>query len=124
MKLAVPIIEDLGKDSPVCDHFGGAPLFLLMDTDTGTLEVIRNENAGHAHGMCQPLQALAGKPFDAIAVRGIGAGAIAKLRAAGKTVYMVDARTAAEVLEAAKAGSLQEVAPGQACGGHGHGCGR
>jgi len=34
MKLCIPISEDRGLDSPICGHFGSAPAFLLVDTET------------------------------------------------------------------------------------------
>jgi len=53
---------------------------------------------------------------------GLGAGALMKLQAAGLEVFLAQSRTVGETVEAYKAGRLQTVNPGMACGGHhGHG---
>jgi predicted Fe-Mo cluster-binding NifX family protein len=126
MKLCVPIMDNLGLDSPVSAHFGSAPGFAIADTENGDVLVIANQNQHHAHGMCQPLAALAGHQIDALLVGGIGQGALAKLNAGGIRVYLAGVATIREAVEAYKAGTLQPVIPGTACahhGPHGHGHG-
>jgi predicted Fe-Mo cluster-binding NifX family protein len=126
MKLCVPIMENQGLDSPVSAHFGSAPGFAIADTESGEVLVIANQNQHHAHGMCQPLAALAGHQIDALLVGGIGQGALSKLAASGIQVFLAGAATVREAVDAHKAGMLQPVTPGMACGhhgphGHGHG---
>ncbi len=123
MKLCVPVDQDLGLRSPVCAHFGSAPLFLKVDTDTGACEALQNQNQHHDHGMCRPLASLAGHVIDAIVVGGIGQGALYKLAAAGIRVYRASAPTVGETVEAFKAGALREVTTDMACAHHGHGHG-
>lgn len=43
MNLCIPVTQDLGLQSPVCMHFGSAPLFLIVDTDSGATETIVNQ---------------------------------------------------------------------------------
>lgn len=121
MNVCVPINQDEGLNSPVCGHFGSAPAFLLTDTESGSCEIISNNNSHHAHGMCQPLQALAGAAPDAVIVGGIGMGALLKLNAAGIRVFLAAASTVAENLTALREGRLAEARPETACGHHGHG---
>jgi predicted Fe-Mo cluster-binding NifX family protein len=125
MKICIPVDEDQGLASPVCAHFGSAPLFMMVDTDTGECRALGNRNQHHAHGQCQPLLALHGEAVDGVVVGGIGAGAIARLRAAGIEVYLAGHATVGETLEAFKAGALKPVAPDFVCGHHdrGHGPG-
>lgn len=120
MNLCIPVVEDAGLTSRVSAHFGSTPWFLLVDTTTNECQTIRNTNAHHQHGACQPLTILQGLPIDAIVVGGIGRGALSKLRAAGMATYVADRATAVEVVEAFKAGRLAEVDPSQACAGHAH----
>ncbi len=120
MKICIPVNEDKGLESPVCEHFGSAPVFLIVDSEGGDARAVVNTNQHHGHGMCQPLRALAGESLDGICVGGIGAGAIHKLKAAGITVYKSSHATAGETMKALESGSLPEVTPGMACGGHGH----
>lgn len=123
MRLCCPIDEDRGLDSPVCAHFGGAPLFLVLDTESGVCEALPNRNLDHQHGACQPLLSLEGAAIDAVAVGGIGRGALTKLMAAGLKVYRATKPTVRELLEEHRAGALQLVGLDQACSHHGHGGG-
>jgi predicted Fe-Mo cluster-binding NifX family protein len=118
MQICIPVVEDCGLDSRVSAHFGSAPGFMIVDTESRACRVIGNSNEHHAHGMCQPLAVLAGEPVDGIVVGGIGMGALMKLQAAGITVFRSDYPTVAETLAAFTAGSLEPVAPHDACGGH------
>lgn len=123
MKVCVPVMESKGLESPLSGHFGSAPFFVIVDTESLECRAVENANAHHAHGMCQPLAALVGNPVDGVVVGGIGAGALNKLNAAGIAVYRGVGRTVGEVIGAFKAGTLQKIAPGGTCAGHGHGHG-
>jgi predicted Fe-Mo cluster-binding NifX family protein len=118
MQICIPVLEDRGIDSHVSAHFGSAPAFMIVDTESGNRRVIGNRNQHHAHGMCQPLAALAGETVDGIVVGGIGMGALMKLQAAGITVFRAVHPTVGETLAAFTAGSLQPVAQNEACAGH------
>ena len=121
MQLCVPVLEDQGLDSRVSAHFGSAPAFMIVDTDSGACRVIANNNSHHAHGMCQPLAVLAGESVDGIIVGGIGMGALMKLQAAGIEVFRAVHPTVAETIAAFKEGALQPVGQDEACAGrHGH----
>lgn len=121
MNICVPIEADHGLQSPVCAHFGSAPGFMMVDTDSGACRAIVNGNQHHGHGMCAPLQSLAGERIDGMVVGGIGMGALNKLLAANIQVYRAEQTTVAEVVAACKAGTLKLMLPGQACAHHGHG---
>lgn len=121
MKVCIPVTADSGLESPVCAHFGSAPMFMIVDTASGACHTIPNVNQHHQHGMCQPLASLAGIEMDGIVVGGIGMGALGKLMAAGIHVYLAEHPTVGQVVEAWKTGTLSEVDPSMACGGHGHG---
>ncbi len=120
MNLCIPVIADRGLGSPVSRHFGSAPTFLFVDTETGACRGKANGNQHHAHGMCSPLAALQGEPLDALVVGGIGRGALVKLQQASIQVYLSDHATVGEVVEAFKAGQLPLLRDDQACAGHGH----
>jgi predicted Fe-Mo cluster-binding NifX family protein len=125
MNICIPVTEDRGPESPVCGHFGSAPFFMIVDTESGACRTIDNQNQHHAHGMCQPLAALGGVELGGIVVGGIGMGALNHLKMAGIEVYQAQHQTVALTLAAFKAGTLQPVNPAGACGGHhagGGGC--
>jgi len=118
MNICIPVNADEGLASPVCAHFGSAPFFMIIDTASGACRALPNGNQHHAHGMCQPLAALAGENLDAIVVGGIGMGALSKLLAAGLEVYQAQHPTVERTLAALEAGQLRGMSPDAACGGH------
>jgi predicted Fe-Mo cluster-binding NifX family protein len=118
MKLAIPVEEYQALNSVVYGHFGSAPLFVLVDTDTLAIEPLHNDDQHHVHGACNPARAMAGRTVDAVVVGGIGAGAINGLRQAGIKVYHSPSQTVAEVVAQFNAGQLPEIELQHACGGH------
>ena len=120
MNICIPVDDDQGVQSPVCAHFGSAPFFMIVDTDTGACRAIPNRNEHHAHGMCQPLLALQGEVLGGIVVGGIGMGALNKLLMGGLQVYRAQHPTVEATLAAFKAGTLPLMTPQGACGHHGH----
>jgi len=118
MNICIPVTEDNGLKSPVCLHFGSAPILVIVDTEKGICRAIQNHNQHHGHGMCMPLASLRGEHVDAMAVGGIGMGAVNKLLAAGIQVFLSEQPTVEETLAALKAGALRNVTPETACGQH------
>lgn len=123
MRICIPVNEDLGFQSNVCAHFGSAPAFLVVDTDSNDCHAIVNKNQHHQHGTCAPFALLEGEILDGIVVGGIGMGALNRLIAAGLSVFRAEQPTVAATVAAFKTGSLARMQPGMACGGHGHGHG-
>jgi predicted Fe-Mo cluster-binding NifX family protein len=129
VKICIPIEQDNGLQSPVCAHFGSAPAFMIVDSDSGDCRALPNYNLHQGGGTCQPLAVLQGEQIDAMVVGGIGMGALNKLNAASVQVYVSTYATVAEILAALKDGTLQLMQPDMACagqsqgGGHGGGHG-
>ncbi|GAB6143965.1 NifB/NifX family molybdenum-iron cluster-binding protein [Desulfocicer niacini] len=124
MKVAFPTNNENGLNSDVYNHFGSAAFFILLDTDTQTFEILKNQDKDHAHGQCQPLKALGDVKTDAIVVGGIGKGALGKLSAEGVKTYRAMEGTVQANLDLLNEGKLSEFLPGQTCKGHaiGGGC--
>ncbi|NTU42467.1 MAG: diguanylate cyclase [Nitrospirales bacterium] len=123
MKICFPVVHNTGLESKVYNHFGSAPMFVVVDTDTMDLSLITNKDAHHAHGACNPVKALDGQAVDAIVVGGIGGGALNKLNQSGLRVYKAAGETVADGVELFARGLLNEFTPLQTCGGHSHGGG-
>ncbi len=121
MKIAIPVAEYRGLESSVYGHFGSAPVFALVDSETMVIEPIGNRDHEHEHGACSPMKALAGAKPDAVVVGGIGAGALFGLRAAGIKVYRFTEGTVADALRLLKAHQLPEIEENGVCAGHGGG---
>lgn len=123
MKICIPVERNEGLESAVYGHFGSAPLFVVVDTESREVREIANRDLHHAHGSCSPLKAIGSEVVDAVVVGGIGAGALQGLNRAGLKVYQAQGVTVAENLACFHLGGLHELTPGQTCGGHGGSCG-
>lgn len=119
MLIAFPVESDQGMRSPVFKHFGSAPLFIIIDSDTYVATPIRNANRNHIHGQCQPLAALNGLTVDTVVVGGIGPGALRKLRSRGIQVLKAGPRTIGENLQLFAEDGLVEFRENDICAGHG-----
>lgn len=118
MKLCVPISEDKGLESIPYGHFGSAPGFLLVDTETGATSQIPPTSSTHGQGGCAPAEELAEHSVDAVLVGGIGRGAIMSLNGAGIKVYCAIPGTVGDNVQALNDGKIGEMDPAGACAGH------
>jgi len=118
MKIAFPTHENKGLDSPVYSHFGSAPFFVIVDADSGEVEILDNQDLGHDHGNCQPLLALGSTSVDAVVVGGIGGGALKKLVDANVKTYRAIDGTISENLSLFRADKLPVFAMDHTCQGH------
>jgi predicted Fe-Mo cluster-binding NifX family protein len=124
MKICFPVQKDEGFESAVYNHFGSAPIFVVVDTDTNGLATINNRDQHHSHGSCNPMKALDNQRVDAIVVGGIGAGALTRLNQMGIRVHRSQAETVRENMVMFASRSLPELTVQGCCGGHtdGEGC--
>lgn len=118
MKICFPTSSLEGLESRVYGHFGSAPGFVIVNTETRNVEEIDNNDLHHQHGMCQPIQALGGRAVDAVAVGGIGMGALMKLQADGIKVFRAAEGTVSENVELVLASKLPEFGVEHTCAGH------
>jgi predicted Fe-Mo cluster-binding NifX family protein len=123
MKLCIPSRDDRGLESETVGHFGRAPFFTIVDTESGQIDTRANPNC-HTHpGVCQHVDTLRALGVDAVAGAGVGRRAWQGLHDAGIEVYASPAPHVADVVEAVKAGTVEAMNENAACGGHGHGHG-
>jgi predicted Fe-Mo cluster-binding NifX family protein len=123
MKVCFAVQKDEGMESAVYGHFGSAPAFMVVDTESQSRDTISNIDLIHAHGACNPIMALGGKNVDAIVVGGIGGGALMKLNAAGIKVYGAKAGTIKGNIDLLMKNGLPELSMENICAGHEGGCG-
>ena len=125
MKICFPVSIPKGLESEVFGHFGSAPAFIVVETDTNAVRTIQNRDEHHVHGACNPVKALNNEKVDAIVVGGIGMGALMKLNQLGIKVFHAQARTVSENVSLLNTQRLPEFTPQLTCAGHGHsgGCG-
>jgi len=123
MKVCFPVQKDEGVESQVYNHFGSAPVFIVVDTEGESVQRINNRDLHHVHGACNPIMALGGQTIEALVVGGIGGGALMKLNAMGVKVYEAGTPTVKENLELLRENKLQELAMDRSCRAHEGGCG-
>ncbi len=124
MKVCFPVEKDEGLASVVSGHFGSAPMFMLVDTKSGSATAIANSDQHHSHGACNPLKALQGQQIDGIVVGSIGAGALNHLTRCGLKVFKAQGMTVRENADLIAADSLPEFTGRECCPGHGNGPGQ
>ncbi len=96
MKLCFPVPEENGLESKVHRHFGSAPVFLLIETNTDNVSTIHNKDRHRAHGARNPIEALENQRVDAVIVGRIGAGALSRLNKLGIKVFQAKGSTVKE----------------------------
>ncbi len=112
MKIGIPSETDGGLQATVCQHFGQAPFFTVIDTDTGT--AVAHANAGHASGKT-PAQQLAELGVKVVLAGGMGAKAIQMLGQLGIEVYLQASGRVADVLTDYQQGKLPAAAEAGPC---------
>ena len=118
MNLCIPVENNNGLSSAVCAHFGSAPAYLIVDTDSRACRCVPNKNDHHSHGKCMPVDILQGESVDGIVVSGIGMGALNRLAQVNIQVYASGCATVGEAIDAYTAGALKPMEPGMTCRGH------
>ena len=122
MKVGFAVQSDEGLESKVYNHFGSAPLFVVVETGAAKVQTIQNQDLNHSHGACSPMKALGGQKIDALIVGGIGGGALMRLNAMGVKVYAAEAQTIRDNLELLSRNRLPELSMQNACQAHEGGC--
>ena len=118
MKICIPVKENNGLESIPYNHFGSAPFFLVVDTETNDVTAINNGDLNHEHGKCQPIKAIGGADIDVVLVLGIGAGAINKLNSMGVKVFKANPTSLKENIDLFNDNKLIEFSPANSCTGH------
>ena len=119
MKICIPTETNDGKAAQVYGHFGSAPYFTICDIKNDTIEIIDNSNQHHAHGMCQPISALAGRVVNAVVCGGMGARAVMMFNEGGIKTYRAITGSVEEVIKRFREGALEEITVKNACASHG-----
>jgi predicted Fe-Mo cluster-binding NifX family protein len=124
MKICIPIEENLGLESVCYGHFGSAPMFGVVDTESQErkIEVIDNATAVHEHGMCNPVGQIAGRGIDGIIVCGMGSRAVQMMNENGIKVYYSEHPFAIKEIFENNDFKLREMVATDACSSH-HDCG-
>jgi len=100
MKIAIPVLENLGENSPISEHFGHAPFFAfieLAEDDDYSIKVIPNPLEEHGPGDIPNY--LSQQQVDLLIARGIGGRAISFFNQLGIQVIRGAGGTVKQILE-------------------------
>lgn len=111
-------MDEKGMDAVVSDHFGKAPSYTLVDSETMEVKVFVNES-DHNGGKGSPPEHISRYGAQVVLAAGAGAGAINKLNEYGIKVYLGSKGTVREAVDSWKAGMLKEADAKSACAHHG-----
>ncbi|HCF56461.1 MAG TPA: dinitrogenase iron-molybdenum cofactor biosynthesis protein [Myxococcales bacterium] len=109
MRVCVPTNGKGGVTEEVCEHFGCAPFFTVVDTADGSVSSFENPNKEHAFGHCNPDASFAGQSIDALVLPKVSARVAIRLHEMGIRVYLSTAGRVNEVVELLQAGKLKFV---------------
>jgi predicted Fe-Mo cluster-binding NifX family protein len=118
MKICMPTMDARGSAGELSEHFGRAPYFTMVDSDTGSVEIVANPEAGHAKGSCSTAELLGGQDVGAVVCRGLGRNALDRLVRLGVTVYRSDHSHVAGALAAYRRGEVHRVTSEIDCRGN------
>ena len=97
MKIAMPVDENKGMDSRICEHFGQTPFWAVYDTETKKLE-IKPKTSQHMGGGCLPIDEVMEYKPDMLFVLGMGWNAINRCTNEGIVVKTGNFLTVKEVV--------------------------
>ncbi|MBU0972430.1 MAG: dinitrogenase iron-molybdenum cofactor [Proteobacteria bacterium] len=106
MKIAFPITEEKGLESPVSEHFGVAKKFMVVDLDTRAIEVAANQKLLE-NASCKTAVFDLEIAVNAVVTHCIGDGSLRGLNAADIKVYAARKATVAENLDLMEKGELK-----------------
>ena len=117
MKVSVPTRDEKGLDGIVEQHFGKAPTYTIIDTETEKVTVISNDSE-HTGGVGLPPEHLHKNGVDIMLCGGLGLKAVRMFESYGINVFVGAGGTVKETFEAWKAGKLQNATAENSCSEH------
>jgi predicted Fe-Mo cluster-binding NifX family protein len=125
MKICIPTEDDHGLEAVLAGHYGRAPYFTLIDTDTQDVKSVPNPGCHRSDDHdrnCHHIDILQAHQVGAVVGGHIGHRAATGLRAAGIEVWSSPSSHARDALRAYQEGTLEPAPVGGGCEGgrHGH----
>lgn len=119
MKICVPTNGSDGMNDTVCEHFGRAPTFTVVDTESGSANVLPNTSE-HMGGVGKPPEQIAGTGTEVMICAGLGPSAVRMFESYGIRVYIGASGSVKNAIDLWKAGKLVEATQENACKEHRH----
>jgi predicted Fe-Mo cluster-binding NifX family protein len=119
MKVCIPTMDYRGMEEYVCQHFGQAPTFTMVDLETGTIHILPNVSK-HMGGSGLPTDMLTSHGIQTMIVGGLGPKAIQFFTEHCIEVFVGATGTVKEAIEDWKDGFLTKASIDNACKEHRH----
>ncbi|MPM77536.1 hypothetical protein SDC9_124542 [bioreactor metagenome] len=119
MKICVPTRDNSGIEGLVEQHFGKAPTYTIVNTETEEVQVIPN-NSNHMGGIDLPPEYLHKNGVETMLCAGIGHKALNMFESYGIQVFVGAKVTVRETLVAWETGLLKKATSENICNEHGH----
>jgi predicted Fe-Mo cluster-binding NifX family protein len=114
-RIAIPVEDENGLDARLCEHFGRAPYFVVVELDEkGEISSYKTvPNSGeHFGGRGTAFDAIRRLEPKIVIVWGMGPRALSNFQSMGIAVLKANANTVKEVIAGYKENSLQELTEG------------
>ncbi|MFW6003235.1 MAG: NifB/NifX family molybdenum-iron cluster-binding protein [Halanaeroarchaeum sp.] len=108
MRACVPTNDETGLDAEKSDHFGRAPFYTIVDTETGEIEIVPNES-DHRGGSKLPPTFVADLDVDVVLVDNVGERGMKLFDEHGIDVYQSPDSTVDAVIDGFQAGTLDQL---------------
>ena len=120
MKVCIPTEGNKGLDELVGEHFGMAPYFTVVDTETDEVKALTNTSE-HKGGRGYPPEIMAKAGVDVMLCGGLGGRAIMMFEQMGIMVYVGAHGKVRDAIEMWNNNKLQVATDKNACKQHGSG---
>jgi len=119
MEIAIPSEAPGGMGAAIYYHFGRCPYYTIVDTETGSVEIMKNEST-HFGGEKLPPELLTDKGVKILLCSGIGARALSLFADLGIKVYVGAEGTVKEAFEQWRSELLKLANEDDSCEEHKH----
>lgn len=119
MKICIPTMGQSGMNDMVSPHFGRAPAFAIIDTETNEIEVLPNTGE-HMGGIRLAPEIIAEAGAHIMLCSGVGPRAIRMFEQFGIGVFVGASGTVEDAISAWESGRLQEATDETVCREHRH----
>lgn len=119
MKICVPTMGQAGMTEDICQHFGRAPTFTVVDLDRGDVAVLANVSE-HMGGVGLPTETIFAAGVQVMIVGGLGPKAVQAFNQAGIDVFVGAAGTVKDAIDDWRAEMLRRADLDNACKEHRH----
>jgi len=119
MKICVPTMGEGGMQEAVCQHFGRAPTFTMIDLDSGEIKILQNVSE-HMGGTGLPTETIFAAGVQVMIVGGLGPKAVAMFNQGGVDVFVGATGTVKDAIDDWRAEMLCRADLDNACKDHKH----